>query len=283
MSAPTDARPRWFRLGLVAITAAGFLGRLVFALVKGNDDDLFNEGDAFFYNVVTDNLARGNWFIVPLGGRPAADHPPLTVLVLAPTAVFTESILAKRLTMVVIGTGVIVAIALLARAVAGPVAGLVAAGLAAVNPNFWMNDAVIMSEAISTVLIAVLMTAGVALARSPTVARAAVAGALCGLTVLARAEMGLFLPFMVLPILLTVPGLDWRQRVGRLLVAVALAGAVVAPWTAWNLTRFDEPVVISTNDGTTLLGANCPQTYDTRLVGWWSLPCVLDQTPHRPR
>ena len=177
MSAPTERSPRWFRVGLVAITAVGFLGRLVYALVKANDTELFNEGDAYFYNLVSFNLAKGNWFVMPINGQPAADHPPLTVLVLGPTAVFTDSILAKRLTMVVIGTIAIVAIALLARAAAGPVAGLVAAGIAALNPNFWMNDAVLMSEAPSTVLIAVLMTAGVKLARSPTVARAAVAGA----------------------------------------------------------------------------------------------------------
>jgi 4-amino-4-deoxy-L-arabinose transferase-like glycosyltransferase len=181
--------------------------------------------------------------------------------------------------MVLVGTVAIVAVAALAKAVAGPVAGLVAAGLAAVNPNFWMNDAVIMSEAISTVLIALLMLAGVALARAPTIGRAAAAGALCGLTVLARAEVGLFLPLMIVPILVVVPGLGARQRIGRVLVAGAVAAAVVAPWTISNLVRYEEPVFISTNDGTTLLGANCPETYDTHLVGAWSVRCVVDQTP----
>ena len=102
---------------------------------------------------------------------------------------------------------------------------------------------------------------------------------LCGLTVLARAEMALFLPFMILPILLTAPGLDVRQRLGRLVLAAAVAGAVVAPWTAWNLTRFDEPVTISTNDGTTLLGANCRESYEGGFIGFWNLRCVVDQTP----
>jgi hypothetical protein len=58
-----------------------------------------------------------------------------------------------------------------------------------------------------------------------------------------------------------------------------LAGAVVLPWTAWNQTRYDETVTVSTNDGTTLLGANCPQVYDTALIGSWSLECVIAQTP----
>jgi 4-amino-4-deoxy-L-arabinose transferase-like glycosyltransferase len=278
VSAPTEDRPRWCRPALLAITAAGFLWRLGYTLAtKRNDRDLFDEGDAFFYSAVAQNLAKGQWYTVPFNGAPAADHPPLTVLVLGPASrLFEGSILAQRLTMTVIGTVAIVAVALLARAVAGPRAGVVAAGLAAVNPNFWMNDAVVMSEAISTVLIALVMLAGVALARAPTVARAAIAGGVVGLTVLARAEMGLFLPFMVLPILLVARDLDLRQRLGRLVVAGAVAAAVLAPWMVSNLVRFDEPVLISTNDGTTLLGANCPQVYDTSLIGSWSLKCVLD-------
>jgi 4-amino-4-deoxy-L-arabinose transferase-like glycosyltransferase len=278
VSAPTEPRPRWFLPGLAAITAAGFVWRVGYTLAtKRHDTNLFDEGDAFFYRAVAENLARGEWFTVPFNGAPAADHPPLTVLVSTPAAwLFEGSVLAGRLTMTLVGTVAIVAIALLGRAVAGPVAGLVAAALAAVNPNFWMNDAVIMSEAISTVLIALLMLAGVALARSPTVSRAAVAGALCGLTVLARAEIGLFLPLMILPIVVTAHGLDARQRLGRLTVAALAAVAVVAPWTVSNLLRFDEPVLISTNDGTTLLGANCPDTYDTAKIGSWSLDCVLD-------
>jgi 4-amino-4-deoxy-L-arabinose transferase-like glycosyltransferase len=154
------------------------------------------------------------------------------------------------------------------------VAGVVAGAVAALNPNFWMNDAVVMSEAVSTVLIAVLMIAGVRLARGPTVGRAAVAGAVCGLTVLARAEMGLFLPFMILPILLVVDGLGAWQRLGRIVLAGLMTLAVVAPWTVSMQGRYDEPVFVSTNDGTTLLGANCPQVYDTALIGSWSIDCV---------
>ena len=63
------------------------------------------------------------------------------------------------------------------------------------------------------------------------------------------------------------------------MLAAVVAGAVVAPWTAWNLTRFDEPVTISTNDGTTLLGANCRESYEGGFIGFWNLRCVVDQTP----
>jgi 4-amino-4-deoxy-L-arabinose transferase-like glycosyltransferase len=276
VSTKAEPTPRWFRPAVAAVTAVGFVWRLAYTLVtKRNDSSLFDEGDAFFYSIVSGNLAHGQWFTVPFDGRPAADHPPLTVLVLAPASrLFENSVLAQRLTMTVIGTIAIVVIALLGKAVAGPVAGVLAGALAAVNPNFWMNDAVIMSEAVSTVLIAALMIAGLRLARAPTVGRAAAAGAVCGLTVLARAEMGLFLPFMILPILLVVDGLGAWQRVGRIVLAGAMTLVVVAPWTLSMQGRYDKPVFVSTNDGTTLLGANCPEVYDTASIGSWSIDCV---------
>ncbi len=58
-------------------------------------------------------------------------------------------------------------------------------------------------------------------------------------------------------------------------MATAALALVIAPWALWNQTRFHDSVPLSTNDGTTLLGANCPATYDSNIVGGWSLACVL--------
>ncbi len=87
--------------------------------------------------------------------------------------------LAQRLTMTVIGTLVVAAIGLLGRSVAGRRVGLIAAGVAAANPNLWMNDAVIMSESISALLIVALLGAGYRLAQRPTLGRAADRPARC--------------------------------------------------------------------------------------------------------
>ena len=51
---------------------------------------------------------------------------------------------------------------------------------------------------------------------------------------------------------------------------------VIAPWVAYNQSRFDESVTLSTNDGSTLIGANCPETYSATSLGGWSLFCLLD-------
>ena len=57
-------------------------------------------------------------------------------------------------------------------------------------------------------------------------------------------------------------------------MALAVAAAVVSPWVVFNLTRFERPVFLTTNDGTTLLGANCDDAYHGAGVGGWSLICV---------
>lgn len=267
-----------FLPALALIGLAALVSRVAYTLISHGADDrnLFNEGDAFYYATVAENLVAGKWFVNLFSGVPVADHPPLTVLVLAPAAhLFPRNVLALRLTMSIIGVLVVVVVGLAARELAGRRAGLVAAVVALVNPNLWMNDALVMSESISALLICLLVWSGIRLARDPTTTRAAVSGALCGLTVLARAEVGLFLPFMIVPILVVAGTLGWAQRLGRMALAAGLTVAVIAPWALWNLSRFEDPVLVSTNDGTTLVGANCPETYESGLIGSWSLRCVL--------
>jgi 4-amino-4-deoxy-L-arabinose transferase-like glycosyltransferase len=263
-------------IGVVALV--GLVWRVAYTWDQFHDDhDLTNEGDAFLYSTAAHNTAGGRWFENPFFGTHVADHPPLTILSLVPTGwVFPDSVMAQRYTFCVLGAVAIVLIGLLARRLAGPVAGVAAAVVAAANPNLWMNDAVIMSESISTVLIAALLWAAVELRRSPTLRRAALVGALCGLTILARAEIGLFLPLLIVPAIALARDVPVRDRVLRSVVAVVLAGLVVAPWTLWNTIEFERPVLISTNDGTTLLGANCDRTQSGNTMGSWSIQCVVD-------
>jgi 4-amino-4-deoxy-L-arabinose transferase-like glycosyltransferase len=267
-------------IGVVALF--GLAWRLFYTYREFHlDTDITNEGDAFFYSTTAHNSARGNWFVHFYYGTHVADHPPLTVLSLVPTSwLFRDSTMAQRYTYCVLGAVAIVLIGLFARRLAGPalgpVAGVAAAVVAAANPNLWMNDALVMSETISTVLIAALLWASLGLRRAPTMARACLVGALCGLTILARAEIGLFLPFLIIPAIALGGELRRRDRVLRSGAAVLMAALVVAPWTLWNTFEFEEPVLISTNDGTTLLGANCPRTYGTHTVGSWAITCIED-------
>jgi hypothetical protein len=49
---------------------------------------------------------------------------------------------------------------------------------------------------------------------------------------------------------------------------------VLVPWTVRNLSTFDKPVALSTNDGGLVAGANCPSTYKGRDIGSWDIRCV---------
>ncbi|MEJ7721489.1 MAG: hypothetical protein WKF58_14120 [Ilumatobacteraceae bacterium] len=72
----------------------------------------------------------------------------------------------------------------------------------------------------------------------------------------------------------------WRHSPGRRLmnagVVLVAALVVVAPWVALNLSRFDEPTFLTTNDGTTWIGANCDDTYSGGNTGSWTVFCAID-------
>jgi hypothetical protein len=49
----------------------------------------------------------------------------------------------------------------------------------------------------------------------------------------------------------------------------------VAPWVGYNLSRFQDPVFISSGLGVTLASANCDTTYHGPFEGYWSYQCAL--------
>lgn len=269
----TEPTPSWFWPGLTVVTLAALALRWWYLVSSGVDRvSTFRQGDAFWYSSVAHNLAIGNWFENPFNGIPTADHPPLTVLVLGPTSwIFENSNYAQRMTMVVLGAVTVTLAGLAGRRLAGPIAGIATAVAVAVAPSLWINDVVIMSETLTALLVVLVLWAGIALADRPTDRLVVVTGALCGLAALARAEVGLFLPLMVWPILLLRKDVERRHQVVRMGMATVAAVAVIAPWSLWNLGRFQEPVVISTNDGLTLLGAYCDYTFQGPLKGAWTL------------
>jgi 4-amino-4-deoxy-L-arabinose transferase-like glycosyltransferase len=288
-----NAPARRFGVSVAVIACVGFVWRVVYGFVIKRPVDACGSdrcGDAVYYVAQARRHVAGALFDDPAApGMPAADHPPVTAVLLTPAALFRgHDVLASRLTMTIIGTLVIVLLAMLGRRLAGPTAGIITAALAAANPNLWMNDALPMSEAPSALAIAVVFLATWWLVDRPGWARAAALGAACGLAVLTRAELALLVPFAIAPVLIfamRAPALrhwDWRRRLGLAAVVGAVGVAVVLPWSAWNTMRFSEPVLLSTNDGLTLIGANCDTVYRTGGIGFWSLQCaeaINDRVP----
>jgi 4-amino-4-deoxy-L-arabinose transferase-like glycosyltransferase len=174
----------------------------------------------------------------------------------------------------VLGTAAVVVIGLLGRRIAGDRAGWIAAGIAAVYPNLWVNDGLIMSETIATLLVALALLYAYRLIREPRLWTALVVGALCGLAALTRAELLLLVPLLAVPAALVARSVAIGQRWKLAGAGVLAAAVLIGPWVGYNLVRFKEATFLSTNDGIALLGSNCDSVYYGHGIGLTDLKCL---------
>jgi 4-amino-4-deoxy-L-arabinose transferase-like glycosyltransferase len=278
---------RWL-YALLAICALG-LGIRVGYVLGWRDIDTVG-GDAYYYHRGANLLADGKGFVHPYLydqgiTAPGADHPPGYILVLAVPSLFgLDGLRAHQITSCLIGAGTVALVGLLARRVAGPRAGLLAAGFAAIYPNLWFNDAAIMSETLALFLaVAVSLAAYWTWDDPASVRRWATLGASIGLASLARAEAALLIVLLLVPLAVWAPRMaGWRTRGARAGLATAAALLVMAPWVVANLIRFEHPSTLSTQMGPTLEVGNCDLTYHGDLLGAWSPACASEiQDPDR--
>ena len=161
-------------LGLILLAALAL--RVAYVLTVTRDDHGFY--DATYYEAEARSIADGRGFTDPfIFGKthlgPSAAHPPLIELVLVPAALLSDDALVMRFEMVLLGVGVVAAIALLGRAIADDRVGLVAGGIAAVYPNLWMSDGLIMSETLAMLLTALALLLVYRIAARPSLGRVA--------------------------------------------------------------------------------------------------------------
>jgi 4-amino-4-deoxy-L-arabinose transferase-like glycosyltransferase len=155
--------------------------------------------------------------------------------------------------------------------------GIIAAFVAAVYANLWINDALVMSETIAALLAAFVIWFGYRFWRDPTMRWAALFGFACGLAALTRAEFIFFFPIVALPLTIRARGLDTRERVKRGGVILVLAALPVLPWVGFNMVRFNNPVTLSTGGDFTLANTYCHTTFYGDRLGWWDLGCMGDR------
>ena len=181
----------------------------------------------------------------------------------------------QRYTVAIIGTLVVLLIGLLGRRLGGHRVGLVAALIAALYPNMWVTDGLLFAEPVARLcVLGALLLALRARDRSRATTFLAL-GVVCGLAALARQELAFLLPLLAVPLAWSVRERGARVVAGALATTVAGGALVVAPWVAFNLSRFHDPVFISTNAGTALVGANCDPGYYGPTIGLWtSFPCL---------
>ena len=275
-------RARGFSAKLALVTVAALGIRLLYALVVMRHRPA--SGDGLEFHLLARMLAEQGRYIQPFPFLqhgvvvPTAEKPPLYPAYLALGWLLgASSYAAQRALSCLLGAATVLVVGLLGRRVDSERAGLVAACLAALYPMLVVLDGSGRSESLSVLLVALALLAAYRLRDAPSTPVAALLGALVGLAALTRSESILFLPLLALP---AVWGAARDARHGlRLAAALVVALAVViGPYEVRNLTTYHRTVLLSTNEGGLLAGANCPAAYYGNDIGTW--PCFPPGAAH---
>jgi 4-amino-4-deoxy-L-arabinose transferase-like glycosyltransferase len=281
----TSSSTRWgrFEWTLLVVVLVGVAVRFAYIWFERRPHfaDVGVIGDANFYHFGANFLADGKGFINTIyfqkyGTTQQDAHPPLYILWLTiPSLVGFTTTTAHQLWTLVIGTGTIVAVGYTGREIAGPRTGLIAAALAAVYPNVWSHDAILTSETMSIFAATLCVWMAYRYWHVPSATRAVALGLAVSLAILARSELALFVPLLVVPVVLSRSQMSWSERWKRLLMAGLVILVLIGPWVAYNRSRFDKPVYLSNGLGVTMLTANCDGTYHGPDTGYWQIGCAI--------
>jgi 4-amino-4-deoxy-L-arabinose transferase-like glycosyltransferase len=283
MLARLSAESRRFYAWLAGIWATGLAVRLYYALHYKWNQTIYGDAAYFFYQARA--ISEGHWFVDALrwhwlhqGFHPGAEHPPLYTLFLTiPDTLGFGTFREAMIASVILGSLTVIAVGFLAREVAGWKVGVVAAFLAAIYANLWINDALVISETIAALAIALLILFAYKFLKQPTWRNAAWFGLFGGLTVLTRAEFVFLVPVLGLILALTARTLSFRVQLRRLGVMALLVALPVLPWVTYNVVRFDHPVTLDTGGEFTLANTNCAGTYYGTDLGWWDFNCLSNR------
>ncbi len=239
-------------------------------------------GDAYFYHYSADVLADGHGWINPLYFREqnivvqAADHPPaFIVYLLVWTLLGLSSIGAHQVATLLITVACVPLFAALGRRLGGDRVGIVAAMIGAVHPAMWGWSQMIMSEPLAVMAVLALLLVSLEWHDRSKTGRSVrfitpLFGLLIGLAALARAELlllGVVLAF------LCFASKNWRRFLESLFIAGAMAALTISPWVAYNLSRFDETVLLSNGAQITFAATNCDETYGGQFQAYWQMDC----------
>ncbi len=270
-----------FLAWLAAILSVGLAVRLGFVLIRQSSVDLTG-GDAFWYHFQAKLVAEGKGFLHPFDyfksgiSAPGADHPPGFVLVLAfLDLIGIDSPQGQRIVMCFVGTSSLAVIAFVGRRLVSGRVGLIAAALAAVYPNIWINDGMLMVETVFILASAVLLLGCYRYLERPNRWDVALLAAALTAGAMTRPEAMALFAILVLPLVAARRSIPWTERFVHLVIAALIPVVAFAPWVIYNLSRFDSPVWLSTGAGQTLAVGNCELTYSGRNLGFYDTDCLL--------
>ncbi len=259
---------RW----LVLVTAGGFALRIVVVVLSRRERV---NGDGFEWSKQGNLNAAGHWFVSAFNLRPDALRPPAWAVVLTVWAWLGQhDWFRQQLLACAIGATTVGVVGLAARRMAGDRVGLIAAGLAALYAGFWIFERALLSETLLLLGIAATILFAYRFRRRPSLSGAVVLGGMCGVLAMIRSEQVLVLPLLILPLVVGARDVSRRRRLAWLALATVTMLVVVAPWTIFNLSRFQRPVLLSNGFGGAAATGNCNLTYYGSEIGYGDLRCV---------
>ena len=261
------------RFALIVILLFGLVLRLGLAFVHGlsatpqlNGDE--DECDTYAWNLAQGQGYRGMSPDIPDRNHLTAWRPPGASLLMAGIfATVGHRYDAVRIVHCILGTCSIWMTFLIGRRTFNATVGLIGATIYALYPLAVLQSTELLSEPLGVFLFLVFINGVLAFSQRPTWYRALFAGLVLGVGLLTRANYVMMIP-------LTVVWLVWQYRTnwrvvlkGVAIVAVALA--ILAPWTIRNYRVFGAFVPFSTGGGSVLLqGNNSVVVSDPKYYGY---------------
>lgn len=247
-------------LALILVVAFG--ARVGYSLAKGIGREPGRPSDdASFYSRYAWNLARGNGF---RGPEPGVDGEVLSAY-LPPGApalfalvyvIFGKSYAAVRIAHALLGAASAFLLFLLARAVIGERAGLVAAAAYALYPSAIYYSDLLLTETLYTFFLILCLWLCVAwFAPRPTWKSAVICGIALGLAALVRPTIFLLMPLLVLWGLFVLKGARAKTLI---LVVAAVTYLTTVPWSLRNYSLYHRFILVAPRTWTEILGGNNP-------------------------
>lgn len=241
-------------------------------------DNLFEDRDA--YRSIADSLVDGRGYANRGSDHPTAFRPPLYPLFLSAIQIVGGGPTAIGMAQVVLGTATVWLTFLIGRRMgASQSMSYLAAVLVAVDPLLIMYTTFVMTEALFTCLVAVLLffvvdknpeeesgnetAARSQTSRRPDFVRQVAAGLAFGLCALCRPTIWAFGVLLAVSFVSAAvsKGGFWEIPKRVPWVAICVLGLTVAPWALRNQMALGRPVVTTTHGGYTLLLGNNPVFY----------------------
>jgi hypothetical protein len=243
---------------------------------------LFHERDAILAGGVEKSAVFANVFVhhgtfgfIP--GQPSAYTQPLYGFFLIPVEwAFGGQWLDIGLSQVVVAVATSLLVYEIGRRWLSPWWAVAAAAIATLNPYLIWHDVHVNREIVDQLLAAALVLLTLQVVERPTVRRAALLGAVAGLSMLGNTRL------VAIPIVVALFVLAVRTERAVVFAAVAvLAGAavVVTPWLIRN--KVNVGCWALTTDGRAFWKANNPQTYPLLSSGRW-IDDVSKDSPRPP-